>query len=150
MAEALGLSQEALLSMGRWPDNQDPGAEFNMTLCALHTCGQVNGVAALHGVVSREMFARYWPGCTPENAPIAHVTNGVHRPTWQNVRLWGLIGDCDTDDPDSYRARVEAVDDYSLWYARNSARAELVDFVDRRGQSRAERLNIDAPRAPQS
>ena len=145
LSEPLGLSEQELLGLGRWPDNQDPNAEFNMTLCALHTADQVNGVAALHGEVSRQMFARYWPDRPDEETPIAHVTNGVHRPMWQDVRLWGLIGECDCDQPESYQARVDALGDYSLWHARNNARAELTEFIARRNDTRADRLQIQAP-----
>ena len=45
------------LSPGRWPQEHDPNADFNMTLCALGTANWVNGVAALHGKVSRDVLA---------------------------------------------------------------------------------------------
>ncbi|MBT9556890.1 MAG: alpha-glucan family phosphorylase [Myxococcales bacterium] len=43
-----------------------------MTVLALELTGRCNGVSAIHGRVSREMWHR----------PIGHVTNGVHVPTW--------------------------------------------------------------------
>ena len=43
-----------------------------MTVLALNLAGRCNGVSAIHGRVSREMWHR----------PIGHITNGVHVPTW--------------------------------------------------------------------
>src|SRR5215468_3841179 len=49
------------------------GAEVNMTYLALSLSNYVNGVAKLHGEVSRRMFP---------NVPIEAITNGVHAATW--------------------------------------------------------------------
>lgn len=43
-----------------------------MTVLALNLAGRCNGVSAIHGRVSREMWRR----------PIGHITNGVHVPSW--------------------------------------------------------------------
>lgn len=49
------------------------GASVNMTYLALSLSNYVNGVAKLHGEVSRRMFP---------NVPIEAITNGVHAATW--------------------------------------------------------------------
>jgi len=49
------------------------GASVNMTYLALSLSNFVNGVAKLHGEVSRRMFP---------NVPIEAITNGVHAGTW--------------------------------------------------------------------
>jgi len=49
------------------------GASLNMTYLALSLSNYVNGVAKLHGEVSRRMFP---------NVPIEAITNGVHAATW--------------------------------------------------------------------
>ncbi|HXX99937.1 MAG TPA: alpha-glucan family phosphorylase [Candidatus Limnocylindrales bacterium] len=49
------------------------GASVNMTYLALSLSNYVNGVAKLHGEVSRKMFP---------NVPIEAITNGVHAATW--------------------------------------------------------------------
>ena len=49
------------------------GASINMTYLALSLSNYVNGVAKLHGEVSRKMFP---------NVPIEAITNGVHAATW--------------------------------------------------------------------
>ena len=49
------------------------GEALNMTYLALSLSNFVNGVAKLHGEVSRKMFP---------NVPIEAITNGVHAATW--------------------------------------------------------------------
>ena len=49
------------------------GASLNMTYLALSLSNYVNGVAKLHGEVSRKMFP---------NVHIEAITNGVHAATW--------------------------------------------------------------------
>ncbi len=59
-----------------YPDLQEAakrGASVNMTYLALSLSNFVNGVAKLHGEVSRKMFP---------NVPIEAITNGVHAATW--------------------------------------------------------------------
>ena len=53
---------------------------------------RANGVAKLHGVVSREMFAGLWPGFDFGEVPIASVTNGVHLPTWAAREMYDVAG----------------------------------------------------------
>ena len=55
---------------------------FNMAVMGLRTAKRANGVAQLHGQVSRGMFAQLWPGFDVSEVPISSVTNGVHSPTW--------------------------------------------------------------------
>ena len=49
-----------------------------------------NGVAKLHGIVSRGMFAGLWPGFDTAEVPISSVTNGVHAPTWVSREVFEL------------------------------------------------------------
>src|SRR5437660_1238502 len=55
---------------------------FNMTALAMRLSGRVNAVSQEHGQVSRRMWSHLWPGVPEEAAPIRHVTNGIHAPTW--------------------------------------------------------------------
>ena len=55
---------------------------FNMAVMGLRLAQRANGVAKLHGVVSRGMFNGLWPSFDTDEVPIASVTNGVHAPTW--------------------------------------------------------------------
>jgi starch phosphorylase len=60
-------------------DGGDPGV-FNMAVMGLRLAQRANGVAKLHGVVSREMFNGLWPGFDADEVPITSITNGVHAP----------------------------------------------------------------------
>ena len=89
VAEA-GTSAEAFLALGR----RDPGDQaepFNMAYLAVRGSHSVNGVARLHGAVSRRLFAGMFPGWPVEEVPVGHVTNGIHVPTWHSeeaAELW--------------------------------------------------------------
>ena len=64
-----------------------------MAHMGLRLAQRANGVAKLHGVVSREMFAGLYPGFEPEEVPIGSVTNGVHLPTWAAREMYDVAGD---------------------------------------------------------
>lgn len=51
---------------------------FSMAVLALKMATFSNGVAQLHGVVSRQMFQGLWQKVPVEEVPIAAITNGVH------------------------------------------------------------------------
>jgi starch phosphorylase len=68
-----------------YPDLQEAarrGASVNMTYLALSLSNYVNGVAQLHGKVSRKMFP---------NIPIEAITNGVHAATWTSPSFRDLF-----------------------------------------------------------
>jgi starch phosphorylase len=75
-ATSAELLRRVLQAETNFPDLQEAakrGASVNMTHLALNMSTYVNGVAKLHGEVSRRMF--------PE-VPIEAITNGVHAATW--------------------------------------------------------------------
>jgi len=68
-----------------YPDFQEAarrGASLNMTYLALSLSNFVNGVAKLHGEVSRRMFP---------NVHIEAITNGVHAATWASPAFRDLF-----------------------------------------------------------
>ena len=75
-ASSADLVRSVLQVEQNYPDLQEAakrGASVNMTYLALSLSNFVNGVAKLHGEVSRKMFP---------NVPIEAITNGVHAATW--------------------------------------------------------------------
>src|SRR5271157_189194 len=75
-ASSVELIKSILQSEQAYPNWQEAvkgGAKVNMTYLALSLSNYVNGVAKLHGEVSRKMFP---------NVPIEAITNGVHAATW--------------------------------------------------------------------
>lgn len=76
-----GIDWRRLMSLGKHdPDNHDE--KFSMSILAVNMSQNVNGVSMLHGKVSRDIFARMYPGYLPEELFISYVTNGVHYDTW--------------------------------------------------------------------
>ncbi len=145
----LGLTREDVLELGHWVDESDQNALFNMTLLALRTCGRANGVAALHGEVSREMFSRFWPSIPLTETPISHVTNGVHAPSWQAPNLYELLKQY---MPEGFRARppsdhetwntISKVPDEKIWAVHKENKLRLFDLVRTRENARRERLGM--------
>src|ERR1700691_3917809 len=89
LREKLGLSQESLMGLGREsPDNQQE--TFCMTVLGLRVSRRVNAVSALHGEVSRAMWAGLSPGKPEDKVPIGHITNGVHVPSWLAPQMFRL------------------------------------------------------------
>ena len=84
-ASSLDLIKSILQSEQTVPDWQEAarhGASVNMTYLALNLSNYVNGVAKLHGEVSRKMFP---------NVPIEAITNGVHAATWTSPAFRDLF-----------------------------------------------------------
>ena len=77
----LGIEWHDLIGMGR-QNPSDNTEKFSMSVFALNTCQEANGVSWLHGEVSKKMFAPVWPGYFEEELHVDYVTNGVHMPTW--------------------------------------------------------------------
>ena len=89
-AAECGVSFDELMALGRRAD--EPGeTRFNMAVMGLRLAARRNGVAALHGAVSRAMFAGLWPEVPTDEVPIGSVTNGVHAPTWISPELDDLL-----------------------------------------------------------
>ena len=132
----LGMDEEDLFRLGRMQPG-DHSQPFGVTQLALRMSRSANGVSRLHGETARRMWRELYPEA--EDAPIGHVTNGVHLPTWMRPPMRGLLdrrlgeGWVDrTDDPATW-SRVDAIPDEDLWAVRNRLRADLVSYVRDRG-----------------
>ena len=84
-----GLVVDEVLALG----SEDDRSRFNMAHMGLRLAQRANGVAKLHGQVSRDMFAPLYPGFEPDEVPIGSVTNGVHLPTWAAREMYDVAGD---------------------------------------------------------
>jgi starch phosphorylase len=126
-----GVPVERILELG---DEADP-AVFNMAHMGLRMAQRRNGVAQLHGVVSRGMFADLWPGFDPSEVPITSVTNGVHAPTWVAREVFELaereIGSALVTEAQGWED-ISKVADTSIWATRRVLRERLVEEVRRR------------------
>ena len=63
-----GVRLDDLLALGHRPGDE-ADEPFNMAVMGLRLAGRSNGVAKLHGEVSREMFGDLWPDLEPDEAP---------------------------------------------------------------------------------
>ena len=150
LAAELGVDPEMLLRLGRHHP-EDGGEPFGMTTFSLRMSRAANGVSRRHGGVAREMWRGLWPERAVEAVPIAHVTNGVHLPSWVGAPMRHLldrhIGEGwlrQASDAATW-APLDAVPDAELWAARREQRSELVEFVQER--SGIDRLAERQPRA---
>ncbi|RLZ03188.1 DUF3417 domain-containing protein [Kocuria tytonicola] len=109
-----------------YPDG-DPG-KFNMAVMGLRLAQRANGVAKLHGSVSRSMFQGLWQGFDADEVPITSVTNGVHVPSWIDPLVWDLAVEPEENDaePAARWRKVYDVPDTELWAARRGLRERLV------------------------
>ena len=109
-----------------------PGGDpevFNMAVMGMRLAQRVNGVSALHGQVSRQMFTGLWPGFDTAEVPIGSVTNGVHGPTWVAAEIMSLAGGGGPSaEPAEDEAAWEraAADPAAIFAVRNLLRARLV------------------------
>jgi glycogen phosphorylase len=137
LREALGLSAEGLLGLGRVRP-RDGSESFCMTVLALKLSRHANGVSALHARVSRAMWTDLWPGRSEEEVPIGHITNGVHGSSWLAPQMRALyarhlgLGWEQRGSESRAWTGIEGVDDGELWETHQALKARLVDFVRRR------------------
>jgi len=131
-AISCGTDFDTLMSLGHRPDEPDD-TRFNMAVMGLRLGGRSNGVAQLHGAVSRQMFGGLWPDVPVDEVPIGAITNGVHAHTWVSDEIDALLrrsvgGVWDGADAASWQG-VASIPDADIWAARRVGRARLVDFV---------------------
>jgi starch phosphorylase len=134
--QKLGITLHDLLALGRQNPN-DISENFNMAYLAVRGSGAVNGVSRLHGEVSRHIFLPLFPNWPQDEIPIAHVTNGVHMPSWDSAAaddLWmegcgknRWLGMTETLEQD-----IRRIPDAKLWQFRIAASKSLVEYARER------------------
>ncbi|MFQ5429108.1 MAG: alpha-glucan family phosphorylase [Phycisphaerae bacterium] len=142
--QALGLTPESFMTMGK-KDPGEPEAEFCMAVLALRLAGAANGVSALHGHVSREMWRSVWPGAPRDEIPITSITNGIHTNTWISPEMSRLLDryvgpqrEDNPEDQDPWR-RVDDIPDIELWRLTERRRVALVAFARQRTREQLRR-----------
>ncbi|MBE6309858.1 MAG: glycosyltransferase family 1 protein [Bacteroidales bacterium] len=131
----LGISWQDLMNMGR--ENPDTNERFSMSVFALNTCQEANGVSWLHGEVSKKMFQGIWKGYSPEESHVSFVTNGVHMPTWA-ASEWKayykeVLGEnyIDEQSKEETWAPMLNVADEDIWNLRMAMKNKFINFVRR-------------------
>jgi len=143
--EKIQLSHEAFMALGR-VNPGDTNEPFCMTVLALKGSRHANGVAALHGDISRRMWQVLWPNRPEAEVPIGHITNGVHVLSWIAPQMHKLFETRLAHNwptrmihPDIWE-KVSEIDDGELWENHQILNMRLINFVRRRLKRRAERL----------
>ena len=131
----LGIEWRDLMNMGR--ENPDTEERFSMSVFALNTCQEANGISWLHGEVSKKMFAGIWKGYNWQESHVGYVTNGVHMPTWA-ASEWKefyaeKLGKEVFDDQSNTEAwdGIFKVADEEIWNMRMTMKNKFINFVKR-------------------
>ena len=130
----LGIEWHDLIGLGR-SNPDDKGEKFSMSVFALNTCQEANGVSWLHGEVSKKMFAPVWPGYFPEELHVDYVTNGVHMPTWA-ASEWKEVYNAkfpqgwwkDQSNLNMWKAYND-IPDEEIWATRMVLKQKLIDYI---------------------
>lgn len=150
-SNSLGLTVDQIMRYGRI-HGDDAAEPFTMTVLALRMCRAANGVSALHGSVSREMWKDLYPSVPVDKIPIGSVTNGVHTAGWTAptaMTFWSTrLGPNWIEkvrDRQFWHKSIEArkISEADLWALRTSLRRELVEFSRRRLREQQLRFNAN-------
>ncbi len=133
-ASVYGLGKDEFMGLGR-ENTGDLESPFSMAALAMKTSSFVNGVAKLHGVVSREMFQNMWKDVPIDEVPITSITNGVHARSCVAKSVQELYdrylgtewSEKSPEDPIWHK--IDAIPDEELWRNHEHSRSEMVVYV---------------------
>ncbi len=130
----MGCDIDSLLGLGRVEGQH----EFNMTALAIRGSRHHNGVSRIHGDVSADICAPFWPQIDPAENPMDYVTNGVHVPTflsdhWNDSfdRLLGAGWMQRLTDVQCWKG-VHDIPDHLFWSTRQSIKTQMLHLVRHR------------------
>lgn len=140
----LGIGWDAFLDLGK-ETPQSP--MFCMTVFALKLSAYLNGVAQLHGKVSREMWHNIWPGLNENEVPITSITNGIHASSWASHEHSELYQkyifkeetEINRFDRNLWK-RVYDIPDAELWNVHLLRKDKLIKHVRMKAAQQASRM----------
>ena len=147
ITDGLGIDWQGFVALGR-VNAGDEREDFCLTVLALRLSALNNGVAKLHGKVSRAMWQGIWPGLPQEEVPIRSITNGIHTLTWISHDLRELLtlylGPKLNEQPwdMSVWDRVDMIPDVEYWRTHQRRRERLVFFARKRLREQMERRGV--------
>ncbi|MBZ0276160.1 MAG: alpha-glucan family phosphorylase, partial [Anaerolineae bacterium] len=145
--KSLGLTREQFIDLGR--ENMGDYHLFSMPVLALNVSAGANGVAKLHGVVSRHLWNWVYPQVPEHEIPVDAITNGVHTQTWISREMGTLLDRYLDPAWRSEESRadiwqtIDDIPDSELWRSHERRRERLVAFTRRRLRTQLE--NRGAP-----
>ena len=135
--DSLGITWEEMMGLGK-VNATDTSENFSMSVLAANISVNVNGVSMLHGKVSKDIFARMYPGYLPEELHISYVTNGVHYPTWAakewkqlHARVFGPEFQTHHYDKSCFEGIYNLTDE-EIWDVRKKLKGNLVNTINER------------------
>ncbi len=135
--DSLGITWEEMMGLGKVKAT-DTSENFSMSVLAANISVNVNGVSMLHGKVSKDIFARMYPGYLPEELHISYVTNGVHYPTWAakewkqvHAKVFGPAFQTHHYDKSCFEG-IYNVSDEEIWNTRKLLKRNLVNTINER------------------
>jgi starch phosphorylase len=140
--QRFGLTRDQFIDLGR--ENMGSYELFSMAVLALNLSSAANGVAKLHGAVSRGMWQWMYPGLPKDDVPIGHITNGIHVETWTSREMGSLydryLDPSWREDPSNPNTwwDVDKIPDAELWRTHERRRERLVAFCRERLRSQLE------------
>ena len=148
-AEQMGIGWEEFLTLGK---EKADSATFCMTVLALRLTAYANGVAKLHGVVSREMWRNLWPSLPVDEVPIDSITNGIHSSSWVSHEINDLYrkylyngNQLDEVDPSETALwdKVKDIPDEELWAVHGQRKTKLINMARSRLKAQLKRQGFD-------
>lgn len=136
ITERLKLTVKEFMAFGR-KDPADEKESFNTGYLAIKGSGFVNGVSALHGAVSRQLFSPLFPRWPLNEVPVKHVTNGVHMPTWDSPEADSLWTEaCGKDrwlgNQENLEQAVRNIQPDHLWSLRLAGKNSFISYLRNR------------------
>jgi len=148
-AREMGLTWEQFLEIGK-ETPQSP--MYCMTVVALRLAAFCNGVAKLHGEVSRDMWHNLWPNLPKVEVPITSITNGIHSSSWISHELRDLyrkylynnnqFGSIDPSEKEPWN-KIFDIPDQELWDVHTTRKNKLISMVRARLQRQLTRQGLD-------
>ena len=142
--QQVGISFDEFFRLGQ-PSVRPPDT-FTMTILALRTSRHANGVSALHGAVSRELWQDVWAGVPEDEVPVTSITNGIHTKTWTAPEFAALFEKYVGKDweehltePEFWRGVID-IPDSVLWETHQALKLRLIEFVRTRIRAQRERI----------
>lgn len=146
----VGIDFEYFFSLGQTTIHRTD--DFSMTILALRTARQANGVSRLHGEVSKGLWKDVWAGVPESEVPITSITNGIHTKTWaapEFMELYtkhlGADWEEHLTDQKFWRGVID-IPDETLWETHQALKRRLIGFARGRVRAQRERLG-ESPEA---
>ena len=148
-ADEMHISWDEFLALGK---EKPESATYCMTVVALRLSAYCNGVAKLHGVVSREMWRNLWPGLPIIEVPVTSITNGIHSSSWishEHNELYRKYlfnndqqGEIDPSDIAAWK-KIKDIPNEELWAIHSARKNKLIGLVQTRLKRQLKRQGFD-------